>query len=574
MNATTPLHTALKTVRGSLIMTGLFSLVINLLLLAGPLYMMQIYDRVLISRSYDTLIVLSGLVAGLFLFMGGLEFVRSRVLVRIGVRIENAVGEPLLGAVVRRRLANRGSGDGEQSLSDLRSIRDVLSGPGPIALFDVPWVPIYLAILFVLHAYLGYVAVFGALLLFGTAALNDRVSRRPLTDAAESYKSGTQIALASERNAEAISAMGMMRGLSDRWRQFQNAGLTRQADASDRAGGFAAASKTLRIMLQSAMLGVGAALVIDDQISAGAMIAASIILGRALAPVEQTIGHWRSFLAVKSSADRIVRLLRDHAEPSDRLSLPPAEAKLQVNRLFAGPPGAVRPVLSGLDFTLDAGDVLAVLGPSAAGKSTLARLLGGVWPAQAGSIRLDGAAIEQWDPMELGRQVGYLPQDVELFAGTVAENIARFQSDPEPEAIVAAARTAGAHDMILQLPEGYNTEIGDDGGRLSGGQRQRLGLARAIYDAPFLVILDEPNANLDAEGDQALTSAIQELSYDGCIVVVIAHRPSAIEAANKILVLQNGRQSAFGSKDDVLSTPRLAPAAAANVTSLPARVAS
>ncbi len=546
------LRAAFDRCRSNLVMTGVFSFFINLLMLSGPLYMMQVYDRVLTSRSVSTLMALSVLVGVLLLFMGMLELIRSRLLVRVGTRIDAQLGGRVFGAIVQERLW-RADGGNAQPLNDLKSVREFLSGQGPFALFDAPWVPIYLGVIFLLHPLLFLVSVSGALVLFVIALLNEALTRRPLAAASHQFFEGATIAEAGRRSAEAVQAMGMLPGLRRRWLERHGYALWYQRVASDRAGTLTAASKTIRLILQSAILGVGAALAIEQIISPGAMIAASIIMGRALAPVDQAIGNWRGFIGARAAARRLRALLDEVPAPPSRMGLPAARGHLAVQNLIAGPPGAARAIVSGIAFELSAGSALGVIGPSASGKSTLARLLTGVWQPQIGSVRLDGAALEQWDNEALGRQIGYLPQDVELFTGTVGENISRFADDPDPEAIVAAARSAGAHDMILGLPDGYNTQIGDGGGRLSGGQRQRLGLARALYGDPVLVVLDEPNANLDAEGDLALTEAIQGIKARGGIAIVMTHRPSAIQAVDWLLILQGGRQRAFGPKTDVLA---------------------
>ena len=559
-----------------LVMTGLFSLVINLLMLVSPLYMMQVYDRVLTSHSEETLVALTVLVFGLLAVMGLLEFIRSRILVRVGARIERRLDGRVFESLVSRSIRGSQRND-DQPLRDLRALREFLSGPGPSAFFDSPWVPIYIGVIYLLHPVLALVAALGALLLFCIALVNDLITRRPLGRAGHRYAESGVMAAAGQRNAEALRAMGMLDGLRRRWLQRQRDGLHQQGRASDRAGLLTATSKTSRLVLQTAILGAGAALVIEGAITAGAMIAATIILGRALAPVEQAISQWRGFVGARGAYGRLAGLLKEHPTAEPRLALPRAKHRLEVDHVSAGPPAARRPVVSGLTFSLAAGQALAVIGSSASGKSTLARLLTAVWQPQDGSLRLDGVALDQWDPGDLGGQIGYLPQDVELFDGTVAENIARLDEDAEPEAIVAAAKLAGCHGMILDLPEGYNTVIGEAGSKLSGGQRQRLGLARAVYGDPFLVVLDEPNANLDAEGDTALANAIGEMKERGQIVVVMAHRPSALATADRLLVLQSGRQRAFGPKDEVLAaTTRTLPGAqsgaqAGNVATLPRR---
>ncbi len=550
-------------------MTGLFSLVINLLVLASPLYMMQIYDRVLASRSQSTLIAFTVLVAGLLLTMGLLEIIRSRVLVRVGTRIDGLLHERVYQASIAQSLgAGQKSDDGP--LRDLRNFREFLSGSGPFALFDTPWVPIYLAVIFLIHPLLGYVAAGGAILLFGLGLINEVWTRGTITTATTQGRMSDQLASASQRNAEALTAMGMLEGLRLRWQALHRRALHQQSIASDRAGAVTAVSKTTRLILQAAILGVGASLAIEQAISPGSMIAASIVMGRALAPVDQAIGNWRGFVGARAAYYRLGELLAAHAVKPEPLRLPSADTRLHVESLVAAAPGASTPAISGLDFDLNAGEAMGVIGPSASGKSTLARALVGVWALRYGSVRLDGVALDHWHPEDLSRQIGYLPQDVELFDGTVSDNIARFARDPDPRAIVSAAKMAGVHEMILRLPEGYNTAIGEGGSKLSGGQRQRIGLARAMFGDPFLVVLDEPNASLDSIGDSALTDAIRHMKAKGQIVVVMAHRPSAIEACDKLLVLHGGRQEAFGNKPDILAaTTRNAEQIGENVTALP-----
>lgn len=560
--------------RGNLVMTGVFSFFINLLMLSGPLYMMQVYDRVLTSRSVSTLVALSVLVAVLLLFMGALELIRSRLLVRVGARIDAQLGSRVFDAVVQRRLWRSGQA-GTQPLGDLKTLREFLSGQGPLAFFDAPWVPVYLGVIYLLHPLLFLVSAGGALILFAIALMGEILTRKPMAAASHQSFAATAVAEAGQQSAEAVRAMGMLPGLRRRWLDRHARALGHQRAASDRAGTLSAGSKTLRLILQSAILGAGAALAIEQIISAGAMIAASIIMGRALAPVDQAIGNWRGFIGARAAYRRLHALLDQVPAAPTRLALPPAQGHLAVQNLVAGPPEATRAVVSGIAFELAAGSALGVIGPSASGKSTLARLLTGVWQPQIGTVRLDGAALDQWDNQALGRQIGYLPQDVELFAGTVGDNIARLADHPDPEAIVAAARSAGVHDMILRLPDGYNSQIGDGGGHLSGGQRQRLGLARALYGDPTLVVLDEPNANLDAEGDAALTQAIHTIKDRGGIVIVMTHRPSAIEAVDLLLLLDGGRQQAFGPKAEVLAaTTQNAAALDGRITQLQQRHAS
>ena len=561
---------ALGKSRGAFFMTGVFSLFINLLMLTAPLYMLQIYDRVLASRSEPTLIVLTVLAGGLLLVMGGLDLIRSRVLVRVGVKMDALLNARVFSAVFAQAL--RGArGQRAQALRDLDSLRQFLTGPGPFAFFDAPWAPLYLAVVFIFHPILGFVALAGAVVLFSMALINELVTRRPLQLANAQAIAANGFAEASLRNAEVLEALGMLPEIRKRWTAQHCQGLALQATASDRAATLTSWSKAVRISLQVAILGAGAALAIQQIITPGVMIAASILMGRALAPVEQAIGQWRHFVGARQAYRRLNELLQAIPEDEARLTLPKPEGRLAVEQLVAAPPGSQKPVLKGVSFKLEPGEALGVIGPSASGKSTLARNLVGVWAPQSGAVRLDGAEVQGWDAEQLGPHLGYLPQDVELFAGNVAENISRFSAEASPEAVVAAARAAGVHDMILQLDKGYDSEIGEQGCVLSGGQRQRVGLARALYGEPALVVLDEPNASLDAAGDEALTQAILGLKARGATVVVMAHRPSAIAAVDKLLMLREGRVEAFGPKEEVIAKVTKAAGAgqgAGNVASL------
>ena len=561
---------ALGRSRGAFFMTGVFSFFINLLMLTAPLYMLQIYDRVLASRSEPTLIVLTVLAGGLLLVMGGLDLIRSRVLVRVGVKMDALLNARVFSAVFAQAL--RGArGQRAQALRDLDSLRQFLTGPGPFAFFDAPWAPLYLAVVFIFHPVLGFVALAGAVVLFSMALINELVTRRPLQLANAQAIAANGFAEASLRNAEVLEALGMLPEIRKRWTAQHCQGLALQATASDRAATLTSWSKAVRISLQVAILGAGAALAIQQIITPGVMIAASILMGRALAPVEQAIGQWRHFVGARQAYRRLNELLQAIPEDEARLTLPKPEGRLSVEQLVAAPPGSQKPVLKGVSFKLEPGEALGVIGPSASGKSTLARNLVGVWAPQSGAVRLDGAEVQGWDAEQLGPYLGYLPQDVELFAGNVAENIARFSAEASPEAVVAAARAAGVHDMILQLDKGYDSEIGEQGCVLSGGQRQRVGLARALYGEPALVVLDEPNASLDAAGDEALTQAILGLKARGATVVVMAHRPSAIAAVDKLLMLRDGRVEAFGPKEEVIAKVTKAAGAgqgAGNVASL------
>ncbi|MEM8686608.1 MAG: type I secretion system permease/ATPase [Pseudomonadota bacterium] len=559
--APTILNSALRQSRVGLVGTAVFSMFINLLMLAGPIYMLQVYDRVLPSKSIETLVALSLLLIGLFIISGCLELVRVRLLSRAGSRLEARVAPAVFDASVRKRIASTND-DGADPLADLSSIRDFLAGNGLPAFFDLPWVPIYLVILALLHPVLGLLGSGGAVFLFGLAWINNQLTQAPTAKYAETINLGHVLAKAGQSNAEVLRAMGMAHSVRRLWLSIHRKADAFKTKATDRSGAFSVVSKTSRLALQSAALGIGAALVVADQLSAGAMIAGTIILGRGLAPIDQSIAHWRGLIAAKASFARLELLLSAYPEAAVKLSQGRVSKSVSVERVYAGPPGAQKAIVSGIDFSLRAGDALAILGPSASGKSTLAKLLAGIWLPQSGKVRLDAAALDQFNNEELGNQIGYLPQEVELFEGTLAQNIARFQTDATDMEIIAAAESAGVHEMILQLPDGYETNIGKAGRRLSGGQRQRIGLARALFREPFLVILDEPNANLDANGDMALMGAISSIKTRGGVVIVITHRPGFVDGVDFALVLDGGRQRTFGPVADVLA-PTSKPSAAA-----------
>ncbi len=547
------LQAAFRSCSGGFFMTGTFSLVINLLMLTGPLYMMLVYDRVLTSQSTSTLLYLSLLIAGLFVIMGLLSAVRSKILIRIGSRINLRLSERVFEAQIKKSAARNSKG--QDGVRDLQTLREFLSGTGPSTLFDAPWTPVYIAVVFLLDPLLGWIATGGALLLLVLALINEFMTRGNLAKATHALAESNEIVSDSRNNAEVLASMHMLPGLYRQWQKLQHTALHLQNKASDRSASLTSMTKTIRLMLQSAILGAGAYLAINGVISPGSMIAASLIMGRGLAPVEQAIGSWRHFIAARGAHRRIKQLLDDVPAEEPRTLLPAPQGRLSVEKLFAGLPGkdGNSLILSNITFSLNAGEVLAVIGPSASGKSTLARLLVGAWPPHHGHVRLDSADLWQWDREQLGQYIGYLPQDVELLNGTVKENIARFSEEIEDSAVVAAAMNAGAHEMILGLPEGYNTTIGAGGRLLSGGQRQRLGLARALYGDPALVVMDEPNASLDAVGEEALSESIKHMKARGQTVVVVAHRPSAVKQADKVLVLDRGKVSAFGPKSEVFA---------------------
>jgi len=554
---TNPIDRTLRRSKSLFLGVGAFSGVINLLALTGSFYMLQVYDRVLPSHSVPTLVGLTLLMAVLYIGNGLLDFFRVRVMSRVGLRIDSDVRRSVFAAVRLLPLKARRSGDGLQPVRDLDQIRNFFSGMGPTAFFDLPWVPVYLGVVYLLHPLLGLFALFGALLLIGLTLLTEYRTAAPMKSAAISGAERYALSEETRRNAEIIQALGLGERMLNRWESVNARHVGDQLDAADSASGIGTVSKVLRLFLQSGILGLGAWLVIQGEVSAGTIIAASIIMSRALAPLETAIGHWRGFVAARQSHRRLVDLFRSldvTDKAGEHLALPAPVQSLTVKNLAVSPPGEPRPVIQGIGFTLKAGEGLGIIGPSASGKSTLARALVGIWApfSPAGSVRLDGASLDQWTSETLGRHIGYLPQDVALFAGTVADNIARFDPTASSSSIIAAARAAGVHDMIVQLPAGYQTVVGEGGAGLSAGQRQRIALARALYGDPFLVVLDEPNSNLDVAGDAALTRAIKSVRSRGGIAIIIAHRPSALAAVDTVLALAKGQMQAFGPKSDVL----------------------
>jgi ATP-binding cassette, subfamily C, type I secretion system permease/ATPase len=543
---------ALRDCRRAFASVALFSGVVNLLMLAGPLYMLQVYDRVLNSRSVPTLIALSLLLVSAYAFQGALDLIRSRVVVRSAALLDQRLALAVHGAVIRLAVALPQRAEGPQPVRDLDQIRAFLTGAGPIAIVDLPWVPAFLLICFLIHPWLGVAATAGGVLLFAMTLLTERASRDPARVAAREAGTRSIMVEANRRSGETIVAMGMGGALAQRWSRINNRYIAANASLSDVASSFGSVSKVLRLLLQSMMLGLGAYLVIRQELTAGAMIAASIMMGRALAPIETAIANWRAFVAARQSIGRLSEALARTAPKRDATTLPRPARSLDVEQVTVVAPGGNTPIVAGARFGLKAGEALGIIGPSGAGKSSLVRTLVGVWRPAKGSVRLDGAALEHWDPELLGRHVGFVSQTVELFDGTITENIARMNVAPDHDAVLRAARAAGAHDMILRLPSGYDTGIGESGTMLSGGQRQRIALARALHGDPFLVVLDEPNSNLDNEGEAALHQAILDLKKRGAIVVLIAHRPSVLAVCDRILVLANGAQQDFGPRDEIL----------------------
>jgi PrtD family type I secretion system ABC transporter len=557
LTSRTPLHpevaAALRECRRAFAGVAMFSGVVNLLMLAGPLYMLQVYDRVLTSRSVPTLVVLSILLVGAYAFQGALDLIRSRVVVRAAALLDGRLAPAVHGAVISLAIGTKHRADGPQPVRDLDQIRTFMTGTGPLAFIDLPWIPVFLFICALVHPWLGIAATAGGVMLFTLTLLTERASRTPARSVAQDAGRRSALVEANRRNAETIAVMGMVGSLAQRWSAVNNSYIAASARLSDVAGSFGGVSKVLRLVLQSTMLGLGAYLVIGQELGSGAMIAASIMMGRALAPIETTIANWRAFVAARQSLGRLSEALT-RAAPKRAATTPlPRPARgLAVEQLAVAAPGSATLIIRGVQFALDSGEALGVIGPSGAGKTSLVRALVGLWQPLKGNVRLDGAALDQWEPDLLGRHIGFVSQTVELFDGTIAENIARMSVVPDAEGVIRAARAAGAHDMILRLPSGYDTKVGEGGEALSGGQRQRIALARALYGEPFLVVLDEPNANLDTEGEAALHQAIVELKARGATVVLITHRPATLSACDRLLVLADGVQQGFGPRDEIL----------------------
>ena len=558
--------------RSAFIGVGLFSALINLLMLSGSMFMLQIYDRVLPSKSVPTLIGLSLIFLGLYAFQAILDLIRARVLVRIGSAFDESIAERVYGAVLKLPLKGARTADALQPVRDLDTIRNFLTGLGPTALFDLPWMPLYLGLCFVFNFYIGLAATVGAIIIVALTVITEITSRAPIRDVAKFGAARSVFAEASRVHSEVLHALGMTGRMGDRWREANAQFSDAQQRVSDVTGGLGSIAKVLRLVLQSAVLGVGAYLVIQQQATAGIIIASSIITARALAPVDIAIANWKGFGAARQSWRRLTSLLAALPVETEVLQLPKPSASLSVENVAVVPPGSKRTVVQGISFNLEAGSALGIVGPSASGKSSLVRALLGVWPASFGTVRIDGAELTQWSRDSLGRHMGYLPQDVSLCDGTVAENISRFETNPSSDAIIAAAQAAGVHELILTLPNGYDTAIGERGETLSAGYRQRIGLARALYGDPFLVILDEPNSNLDMEGELALTKAIRGVCERGGIVIVIAHRPSVLTAVDLVLAVVNGQTRAFGKRDEVLAPMHVVPNAHPAPNATPQRI--
>jgi ATP-binding cassette subfamily C protein PrsD len=552
---------ALRSCGGAFIGIGLISALLNVLFLTGAFFMLAVYDRVVPSRSLPTLVALALLAFGLYFFQAILDVIRGRALVRIGSALDETLSGRIYDMIVRSPLKVHPRGDGLQPLRDLDQVRGYLSGLGPTALFDLPWIPFYLGICFLFHPLIGLTALVGALILVTLTLIAEVLSRAPAREATVQGAARNTLADASRRNAEVVHAMGMSYRLEALW-DATNAGYrASQRRAADIAGGLGSISRVLRMMLQSTVLGVGGYLVIMQEASAGIIIAGAILASRAVAPVELAIANWKNLVAARQGWSRLRQLAAQFPPARETTPLPAPKKTLAVEGVTLSPPGEQCVVLQDVSFRLNAGQALGIMGPSAAGKSSLVRAIVGVWLPTRGKVALDGAGLEQWNAEALGRHIGYLPQDVELFAGTVAQNITRFEHEPDPEALITAANAARVHELILRLPEGYETQIGEGGAALSAGQRQRIALARALYRDPFLVVLDEPNSNLDVEGEQALAQAIMAVRARGGIAIVVAHRTNIIACVDQLLLLAEGRLQSFGCRDQVLR--RYAPVRAA-----------
>lgn len=545
------LQAALKACRGSFISVGIFSLFVNALMLVPTFYMLQVYGRVVTSGSISTLVMLTIIMSILVITSGSLEWIRSRIMVRVSTKLDVLLSRDVYKASFKRALESGGMDASAQPLNDLTNLRQFITGNGLFAFFDAPWLPIYIAVMFMFHPYYGWVAIASAIILLILAYANEKVTGKALGDANKENIAATLHTTKNLRNAEVIESMGMLSTLIGRWSLRQRKVLLLQSQASDKGGVVSALSKTFRTLVQSLILGLGAYLAVNHEISAGLVIAGSILLGRALAPIDLIIGSWKGFINARSQYNRLNEIMDKQKSEPERMPLPAPEGHVLVENLVIGAPGAKTPILRGIGFGVPAGTVVGIIGPSASGKSTLARALMGVWVPQHGTVRLDGADINNWDREQLGPYIGYLPQDIELFEGSISDNIARF-SKVDPEKVVQAAQIAGVHEMILLLPQGYDTVIGSDGVNLSGGQRQRVGLARAIYGSPRLILLDEPNSNLDEVGERALASAIQQLKATGATIFVITHRTTILSQLDRLLVMKDGAITMYGPRDQVM----------------------
>ena len=544
------LQKALGLCRKSFATAGFFSLFINFLMLVPAIYMLQLYDRVLTSGSQSTLLMLTLIMLLLLITMGTLEWVRGQILIRVGVRLELLLNKRLFGLTFKQALFTNGR-TGSQPLDDLTELRTFLTTNGLFAFFDAPWLPIYIAVMFMFHEWFGWMAVGTAIILGILAVVTEKLTNKDIANATSLAGAGKGLVNKNLRNAEVVESMGMLEGIQEGWQKGTNKVLQLQARASSNYSMVSSISKTIRVVAQSLVLGMGAYLAVMQEISPGLMIAGSILLGRALAPIDLMIGSWKGFVSARGVYSRLNKLLLEIPKEEEKMSLPAPDGQITVDNIVVSAPGQRKPILMGVNFSLEAGESLGIIGPSGSGKSVLARALLGIWPAISGKVRLDGVDIFSWDRRELGPHIGYLPQDIELFQGTVAENISRF-SVLSSEKVVAAAKLADVHEMILKLPQGYDTVIDAVGGVLSGGERQRVGLARAVYGDPKLVLLDEPNSNLDELGEMALQNALDALKEKKTTVIVITHRRGILSELDKILLMRDGRMLSFAPRDEAL----------------------
>ncbi|WP_427927923.1 type I secretion system permease/ATPase [Agrobacterium cavarae] len=551
---TDPIAEIIKKCRPGVVAVGVASALVNILYLTASFFMLQVYDRVIPGRSIASLVALGVLALMLYAFHAAFEIARNRILVRISGVFDEMMARAIFSTTVRSALKLRSGGDGLQLLRDFDQLRTFLSGSGPTIIFDLPWIPFYVAICFLFHPLIGAMTIVGGIILALLTLVANKSTQKSAQKIHDLSNRRTSDIQAAQRNAEIVTALGMADTLANRWVSQNDAYRAAYRKNSDVANSYATVSKIFRMVLQSAVLAAGAVLVIENQASGGIIIASSILTSRALAPVEQAIANARAYAATLQAWRRMKELLKAFPAAPFPMLLPSPRRSLSVDNLVSGAPGQSQALIAGVDFRLNAGSAVGIVGPSASGKSSLARALTGVWPIYRGNIRLDGAALNQWSDVELGSHIGYLPQDIELFSGTVSENISRFRRDADPSAIIAAATAAGVHDLILKLPRGYETEIGTGGNMLSAGQRQRLGLARALYGDPFLVVLDEPNSNLDADGEAAVTAAILSVRARGGIAIVIAHRPSALAGVDHVMMVKDGQMQLFGRKEDVINS--------------------
>jgi len=548
----TPLNHAVSAARSALIPAGIFSLFINMLALVSPLYMLQVYDRVLSSRNLMTLLFLTIIAVFLYLVYGSLEGLRSRVLVRGGARFENVLRTPLFETTFAAMLGRKSGTVEAQPFRDADMVREFVTGSAMLAFFDLPWVPLFIAASFLLHPIFGWLAIGSGILTLIFTIINEYSTTKLLHRATQASISAHADVSATLRNSEVMRAMGMTPGLKDRWAERRDEQIVWQAVASDRGSALMAGLKSFRQIVQVLILGVGGYLVLEGELSAGGIVAASIIVGRALAPIELAVSQWKVFQGARGAWGRLQDLFRQIPQNQLRMPLPAPKGDIRVEQIVAAAPGERTPILRGVSFQIEKGDALAVIGPSAAGKSSLIRVLLGVWPAHAGTVRFDGFEVNHWNPNDLGPHIGYLPQDVELFAGTVAQNIARFR-EAEHGDVISAAELAGVHEMVQHMPNGYDTQIGEGGHALSGGQRQRVGLARALFGKPAIVVLDEPNANLDSTGESALVAAIRYLKQAGSTVIFVTHKTNMLTLADKVLLMEQGAVRLYGERDEVFA---------------------